>query len=55
MLRYALMLDDLAMIRINIFGTVTNMAYVAVYYYYSPNTVHPKTGLDIQIYIFVLN
>lgn len=38
MLRYAWMLGDPAMININIFGLLTNTAYMAVYYYYSPHT-----------------
>lgn len=39
MLRYALILNDSAMINVNIFGAVTNTAYMAVYYYYAENTV----------------
>lgn len=38
MLRYALILDDPAMINVNIFGFVTNAVYITVYYYYSTNT-----------------
>ncbi|XP_032683001.1 sugar transporter SWEET1 isoform X2 [Odontomachus brunneus] len=37
MLRYALMLDDPAMINVNVFGIVTNTAYMIVYYYFAPN------------------
>ncbi|XP_015183790.1 PREDICTED: sugar transporter SWEET1 [Polistes dominula] len=38
MLRYALMLGDLVMVKVNVFGFVTNVIYMAVYYYYSPHT-----------------
>ncbi|XP_014468054.1 PREDICTED: sugar transporter SWEET1-like [Dinoponera quadriceps] len=38
MLRYAWILDDSAMINVNIFGVVTNTIYMAVYYYYASNT-----------------
>ncbi|KZC12210.1 Sugar transporter SWEET1, partial [Dufourea novaeangliae] len=38
MLRYALILRDPAMINVNVFGLLTNIAYMAVYYYYSPHT-----------------
>ncbi|KAL0116525.1 hypothetical protein PUN28_009886 [Cardiocondyla obscurior] len=38
MLRYAWMLDDSNMINVNIFGLLTNVAYMMVYYYYTPNT-----------------
>ncbi|XP_014475793.1 PREDICTED: sugar transporter SWEET1-like isoform X2 [Dinoponera quadriceps] len=37
MLRYAWMLGDPAMINVNVFGVVTNAAYMTVYYYYAPN------------------
>lgn len=39
MLQYAWILKDIAMINVNIFGLLTNMAYMAVFYYYSPHTV----------------
>ncbi|XP_070171275.1 sugar transporter SWEET1 isoform X2 [Polyergus mexicanus] len=38
MLRYALMLNDATMINVNIFGLLTNIIYMIVYYYYAPNT-----------------
>lgn len=38
MLRYALMLNDSTMINVNIFGLLTNIFYMIVYYYYAPNT-----------------
>lgn len=38
MLRYAWILGDPAMINVNLFGLATNVAYMAVYYYYSPQT-----------------
>lgn len=39
MLQYAWILRDIAMINVNVFGLLTNMAYMAVFYYYSPHTV----------------
>lgn len=39
MLQYAWILKDIAMINVNVFGLLTNMAYMAVFYYYSPHTV----------------
>ncbi|KYQ55391.1 hypothetical protein ALC60_05760 [Trachymyrmex zeteki] len=38
MLRYAWMLGDSNMINVNIFGLLTNMIYMIIYYYYAPNT-----------------
>ncbi|KAG6800640.1 sugar transporter SWEET1 [Apis mellifera caucasica] len=38
MLQYAWILKDIAMINVNVFGLLTNMAYMAVFYYYSPHT-----------------
>ena len=38
MLQYAWILGDPAMININVFGVLTNTAYMAVYYYYSHHT-----------------
>ena len=38
MLQYAWILGDPAMININVFGVLTNTAYMAVYYYYSQHT-----------------
>ncbi|KOC71289.1 Sugar transporter SWEET1 [Habropoda laboriosa] len=38
MLRYAWIVRDPAMININVFGLLTNVAYMSVYYYYSPQT-----------------
>ncbi|XP_058794724.1 sugar transporter SWEET1-like [Phymastichus coffea] len=37
MLKYALILQDPAMININLFGVATNVAYMLVYYIYSPH------------------
>lgn len=39
MLQYAWIVRDPAMINVNVFGLLTNTAYMAVYYYYSPHTV----------------
>ncbi|KAK9293942.1 hypothetical protein QLX08_011278 [Tetragonisca angustula] len=38
MLQYAWIVRDPAMINVNVFGLLTNTAYMAVYYYYSPHT-----------------
>ncbi|EZA51782.1 hypothetical protein DMN91_004400 [Ooceraea biroi] len=38
MLRYALMLNDSAMINVNIFGLITSIIYMLVFYYYAPDT-----------------
>ncbi|XP_036148518.1 uncharacterized protein LOC105838908 isoform X2 [Monomorium pharaonis] len=38
MLRYAWMLDDSNMINVNIFGLLTNVIYMIIYYHYAPNT-----------------
>ncbi|XP_020288191.1 sugar transporter SWEET1 [Pseudomyrmex gracilis] len=38
MLRYAWMVDDINMKVVNIFGFLVNIVYMAVYYYYTPNT-----------------
>ncbi|XP_076625765.1 sugar transporter SWEET1 isoform X1 [Colletes latitarsis] len=38
MLQYAFILKDLTMVNINIFGCLTNTMYMAVYYYFTPNT-----------------
>ncbi|XP_031828482.1 sugar transporter SWEET1 [Nomia melanderi] len=38
MLQYAFIVKDPAMINVNVFGLLTNTAYMAVYYYYSPHT-----------------
>ncbi|XP_047356051.1 sugar transporter SWEET1 [Vespa velutina] len=37
MLRYAWMLGDPTMIKVNVFGLIANTVYMAVYCYYSPN------------------
>lgn len=47
MLRYALMLNDPTMINVNIFGLLTNIIYMIVYYYYAPNTVSDKVFIKI--------
>lgn len=39
MLRYAWMLGDSNMINVNIFGLLTNMIYMLIYYHYAPNMV----------------
>ncbi|CAK9807257.1 Sugar transporter SWEET1 [Anthophora plagiata] len=38
MLQYAFIVKDPAMINVNVFGCLTNVAYMSVYYYYSPET-----------------
>ncbi|CAL7935121.1 unnamed protein product [Xylocopa violacea] len=38
MLQYALIVRDPAMINVNVFGVLTNVLYMTVYYYYSPHT-----------------
>ncbi|XP_076289871.1 sugar transporter SWEET1 [Lasioglossum baleicum] len=38
MLQYAFILRDPAMVNVNVFGLLTNVAYMAVYYYYAPQT-----------------
>lgn len=38
MLQYAFIVKDPAMINVNVFGVLTNTLYMAVYYYFSPNT-----------------
>jgi len=48
MLRYAWMLGDSNMINVNIFGLLTNMIYMIIYYYYAPNTV---LYLTIETYL----
>lgn len=45
MLRYALMLNDSTMINVNVFGLLTNIIYMIVYYYYAPNTVFVTKAL----------
>lgn len=39
MLRYAWMLGDPTMIKVNVFGLIANIVYMTVYCYYSPNMV----------------
>ncbi|OAD55537.1 Sugar transporter SWEET1 [Eufriesea mexicana] len=38
MLQYAWIVRDPAMINVNVFGLLTNTVYMAIYYYYSPQT-----------------
>lgn len=38
-MRYALIVKDPSMININLFGIVLNVAYMSVYYLYSPDKV----------------
>ena len=45
MLQYAWIVRDPAMINVNVFGLLTNTAYMAVYYYYSP---HRKDTLALM-------
>ncbi|KAL6444433.1 hypothetical protein ACFW04_001940 [Cataglyphis niger] len=53
MLRYALMLNDPTMINVNIFGLLTNIIYMIVYYYYAPNT-REVLKLIYKVTIFVI-
>lgn len=39
MLRYAFIVKDPIMINVNLFGAATNVAYMAVYYLFSPDKV----------------
>ena len=39
MLQYALIVGDPAMINVNVFGLITNLAYISVYYTYSNEKV----------------
>ncbi|XP_053979007.1 sugar transporter SWEET1 isoform X2 [Hylaeus anthracinus] len=43
MLQYALIVRDPAMINVNVFGLLTNVAYMAVYYYFTPHTKDTRT------------
>lgn len=53
MLRYALMLNDSTMINVNVFGLLTNIIYMIVYYYYAPNTKQ-MFKLIFKVTIFVI-
>ncbi|KYN40929.1 RAG1-activating protein 1 like protein [Trachymyrmex septentrionalis] len=53
MLRYAWMLGDSIMINVNIFGLLTNMIYMIIYYYYAPNTKE-VLKLIYKVTIFVV-
>lgn len=48
--KYATILNDLAMLRVNVFGLLLNIIYVTVYYYYTPGqnktTVWAQIGLS---------
>lgn len=53
MLRYAWMLNDSTMINVNIFGLLTNMIYMIIYYHYAPNTKE-VLKLTYKVTIFVV-
>ncbi|XP_011870202.1 PREDICTED: sugar transporter SWEET1 [Vollenhovia emeryi] len=53
MLRYAWMLDDSNMINVNIFGLLTNVIYMIIYYLYAPNT-NEVLKLIYKVTIFVV-
>lgn len=53
MLRYAWMLDDSTMINVNVFGLLTNMIYMIIYYHYAPNTKE-VLKLTYKVTIFVV-
>ncbi|XP_029177237.1 sugar transporter SWEET1 [Nylanderia fulva] len=53
MLRYALMLSDSTMINVNVFGLLTNIIYMTVYYYYAPNT-REVFNLIFKVTVFVI-
>jgi len=52
MLRYALILGDSNMINVNVFGLLTNMIYMIIYYHYAPNTVFLLTLKYINLQLF---
>ncbi|XP_072755486.1 sugar transporter SWEET1 [Anoplolepis gracilipes] len=53
MLRYALMLNDSTMINVNVFGLLTNIIYMIVYYYYAPNK-EEVLKLIYKVTVFVI-
>ncbi|XP_076234020.1 sugar transporter SWEET1 [Calliopsis andreniformis] len=53
MLQYAWILRDVAMINVNLFGLFTNAAYMAIYYYYSPQ-VKETLALIGKVATFVM-
>ncbi|XP_025996653.1 sugar transporter SWEET1 [Solenopsis invicta] len=53
MLQYAWMLGDSNMINVNVFGLLTNMIYMIIYYYYAPNTKE-VLKLIYKVTIFVV-
>jgi len=52
MLRYAWILGDSNMINVNVFGLLTNMIYMIIYYHYAPNTVFLLTLKYINLQLF---
>ncbi|KAH0955279.1 hypothetical protein HN011_001150 [Eciton burchellii] len=53
MLRYALILNDIAMINVNVFGLITNIIYMIIYYYYASNT-RELFKLICKVTVFVI-
>lgn len=56
MLRYALMLQDPTMINVNVFGLLTNIAYVAVFYCFAPqrnetHTLIAKVAAFVTVFL----
>lgn len=52
MLQYVLILNDTAMISVNLFGAALNIAYSLFYYAYCPNKV-TETTFNIYVYMYI--